>query len=178
MAASVIAPDEQTPDSWAPQDDQAMGPVGSTEPGNGASLPADDRNAGQDSENRDYPRGSSVGDVSVSGSKGDSFREKQVKVLSVSSVRLLHSLSGSSLPLSGVWPPSILSSSQCLLPVCTGRLLLTSGLSFFCRLNCPGQLGVYFLLRSRTKSTLVVFLNTHVKRICKVALERLETSRI
>jgi len=65
--------------SWGPQDDQGMGPGGNVQPANGASIPADDRNAGQDPESAEYTRGSSVGDTSVSGNKGDSFREKQVK---------------------------------------------------------------------------------------------------
>jgi len=60
-------------DNW-PQDDQSMGPGGNEQAANGASLPVDERSAGQDPENQDYPRGSSAGD-------NESYREKQVKVL-------------------------------------------------------------------------------------------------
>jgi hypothetical protein len=84
MAPSSIEVDESTvqQDNWGPQDDQSMGPGGTTEPPNGAPLPIDDdRAAGQGTDNPEFPRGSSVGDVSVSDSKGDTFREKQVKVL-------------------------------------------------------------------------------------------------
>ncbi|KIK07394.1 hypothetical protein K443DRAFT_673312 [Laccaria amethystina LaAM-08-1] len=65
--------------SWAPDQELDMGPGGNGQPVNGAPLPVDDRMAGQDPETAEYPRGSSVGDVSVSGNKGDSYREKQVK---------------------------------------------------------------------------------------------------
>jgi hypothetical protein len=84
MAASPIEADGASlppQDNWSPSDDRSMGPGGNPEPANGASLSIDNHHAGQDPEHPDYPRGSSVGDVSVSGSKGDAFREKQVKVL-------------------------------------------------------------------------------------------------
>ncbi|KAJ6575531.1 hypothetical protein B0H10DRAFT_2168546 [Mycena sp. CBHHK59/15] len=75
MAASPSAADEGQ-DNWGPADDAAMGPRRSAEPSNGDPLPVDDR--GQDPNDPvDYPRGSSVGSVSVN--KGDNFREKQVK---------------------------------------------------------------------------------------------------
>lgn len=77
MAASPTAMDTQ--DKWSPADAQGtdtMGPAGSADSVNGA--PAD----GQGAENPDFTRGSSVS----GGSKADaSFREKQVKVLRVSS---------------------------------------------------------------------------------------------
>lgn len=82
MAASPTAMDTQ--DKWGPSDGQGdtMGPSGSADAENGVPLSAD---AGQSSENPDFTRGSSVGGVS-GGSKGDaSYREKQVKVLRVSS---------------------------------------------------------------------------------------------
>ena len=82
MAASPSAMDSQ--DKWGPADDQddTMVPSGNADAENGAPLPAD---AGQSSENPDFTRDSSVGGVS-GGSKGDaSYREKQVKVLRVSS---------------------------------------------------------------------------------------------
>jgi hypothetical protein len=82
MAASPTTVDSQ--DKWGPADGQGdtMGPSGNADADNGAPLSAD---AGQGSENPDFTRGSSVGGVS-GGSKGDaSFREKQVKVLRVSS---------------------------------------------------------------------------------------------
>ncbi|KAJ6604250.1 hypothetical protein DFH09DRAFT_1122080 [Mycena vulgaris] len=75
MAASPSAGDEGQ-DNWGPSDDATMGTRRSAEPSNGDPLPVDDR--GQDPiDPVDYPRGSSVG--SVSGNKGDNFREKQVK---------------------------------------------------------------------------------------------------
>jgi hypothetical protein len=82
MAASPTVMDSQ--DKWGPTDGQGdtMGPSGNADAENGAPLLAD---AGQGSDNPDFTRGSSVGGVS-GGSKGDaSFREKQVKVLRVSS---------------------------------------------------------------------------------------------
>ncbi|KAJ7275442.1 hypothetical protein B0H12DRAFT_1066297 [Mycena haematopus] len=70
MAASPSADEGQ--DNWGPSDDTARR---SAEPSN-ESLPVDDR--GQDPNDAvDYPRGSSVG--TVSGNKGDHYREKQVK---------------------------------------------------------------------------------------------------
>jgi hypothetical protein len=76
MAASPSAADEGQ-DNWGPSDDAAMGPRRSAEPSN-EPLPVDDR--GQDPNDPvDYARGSSVG--TVSGNKGDQYREKQVKVL-------------------------------------------------------------------------------------------------
>lgn len=93
MAGVAIPPDEQSlqqNDSWGPQDDQSIGLGGNGQSVNGASLPVDDH-PGLDPENQEYPRGSSVGDVSVSGTnKGDSYRgEKQVKVLTTSFLSLL-----------------------------------------------------------------------------------------
>ncbi|KAJ7356967.1 hypothetical protein DFH08DRAFT_850631 [Mycena albidolilacea] len=74
MAASPSAADEGQ-DNWGPSDDAAMGPRRSAEPSN-EPLPVDDR--GQDPNDPvDYARGSSVG--TVSGNKGDQYREKQVK---------------------------------------------------------------------------------------------------
>ncbi|KAF7339969.1 Glycine-rich RNA-binding protein RZ1B [Mycena venus] len=74
MAASPSAADEGQ-DNWGPSDDAAMGSRRSAEPSN-EPLPVDDR--GQDPNDPvDYPRGSSVGTVSVN--KGDHYREKQVK---------------------------------------------------------------------------------------------------
>ncbi|KAF8213495.1 hypothetical protein K438DRAFT_2159772 [Mycena galopus ATCC 62051] len=71
MAASPSAADEGQ-DNWGPSDDASRR---SAEPSN-EPLPADDR--GQDPNDAvDYPRGSSVG--TVSGNKGDHYREKQVK---------------------------------------------------------------------------------------------------
>ncbi|RDB28673.1 Glycine-rich RNA-binding protein RZ1B [Hypsizygus marmoreus] len=74
-------PNAMQQDNWGPQDDQAMGPGGTAEtPNNGAPLPADEERAAvQGADNPEYPRGSSVSAISVSDSKGDSFREKQVK---------------------------------------------------------------------------------------------------
>jgi hypothetical protein len=88
MAASPTVMDSQ--DKWSPADGQGdtMGPSGGADAENGAP------DAGQGSENPDFTRGSSVGGVSGA-SKGDaSYREKQVKVLRVSSslVRMKWSL--------------------------------------------------------------------------------------
>ncbi|KAJ7225906.1 hypothetical protein GGX14DRAFT_422909 [Mycena pura] len=75
MAASPNAGGE-VQDNWGPSDDAAMGRGRSAEPSNGDPHPAEDR--GQDTiDPVDYPRGSSVG--TVSGNKGDNYREKQVK---------------------------------------------------------------------------------------------------
>ncbi|KIM47936.1 hypothetical protein M413DRAFT_439633 [Hebeloma cylindrosporum] len=60
------------PDNWGPQEDQEMGPGGNGQATTGASLPVDERTAGQEPENPEYPRGSSVSD-------NETFREKQVK---------------------------------------------------------------------------------------------------
>ncbi|KAJ7071474.1 hypothetical protein C8F01DRAFT_1110673 [Mycena amicta] len=73
MAASPSGGGEG-PDNWGPSEDSGMGRGRSAEPGNGDALPGDDR--GQDGHDPDFPRGSSVGPVSV---KGESYREKQVK---------------------------------------------------------------------------------------------------
>jgi hypothetical protein len=83
MAASPIPIDGVPPqENWGPPDDQNMGPTGETEGSNSGPNPADDHLAGDGAENSGYPRGSSVGDVSLSGSKNDAgYREKQVKVL-------------------------------------------------------------------------------------------------
>ncbi|KAG2023133.1 hypothetical protein CC2G_000822 [Coprinopsis cinerea AmutBmut pab1-1] len=83
MAGVAASPEDQNlqNNSWGPQDDQSIGPVGNGQSTNGgASIPVDDH-LGQDPENPEYPRGSSVGDMSVSGNtKGDTYRgEKQVK---------------------------------------------------------------------------------------------------
>jgi len=80
MAASPTAMDSQ--DKRGPADDQGDAMGSSADAENGAPLSAD---AGQGSENPDFIRDSSIGGVS-GGSKGDaSYREKQVKVLRVSS---------------------------------------------------------------------------------------------
>lgn len=76
---------EHTPihqDNWGPRDDQEMGPGVAVDPGNAASLPTEDDHhpAVQGSDNPEYPGGSGINAVSVS-DKGDTFREKQVKVL-------------------------------------------------------------------------------------------------
>jgi hypothetical protein len=84
MAASPVAMDGGPPqESWPPSDDQGMGPAGGdTEISNGGPNLVDDGLNGDDAQNSGYPRGSSVGDVSLSGSKNDAgYREKQVKVL-------------------------------------------------------------------------------------------------
>lgn len=84
MAASPVAMDGVPPqENWGPSDDQGMGPAGGdTEASNGGPNPVDDRLTSDDAQNSGYPRGSSVGDVSLSGSKNDAgYREKQVKVL-------------------------------------------------------------------------------------------------
>ena len=84
MVSSSIEVDESAmpQDNWGPQEDQPMGPSSSSDPPNGPSLPADDnRTAGQGADNADFHRGSSAGDVAVSEGKGDTYREKQVKVL-------------------------------------------------------------------------------------------------
>jgi len=75
MAAPSAADDSSMPpDNWGPQDDQHIGPGGNGHSVAGTSLPVDDRSTGQDPDNADYPRGSSVSD-------NETFREKQVKVL-------------------------------------------------------------------------------------------------
>ena len=74
MAATNAGDDSaMPPDSWGPQDDQIMGAPGDPQ-STGAPLAVGDRNGGQDSENPDYPRGTSISD-------NETFREKQVKVL-------------------------------------------------------------------------------------------------
>lgn len=95
MAPSSVGVDDNTMQqgNWSPHDEQSMGPGSTNDPPNGASLAADDdRTAGQGVDNPEFPRGSSAGDVGVSDSKSDmTFREKQVKVLGLSSV--YHSVS-------------------------------------------------------------------------------------
>ena len=98
------------PDNWAPQEDQEMGPGGNGQATAGVSLPVDERSAGQEPENPEYPRGSSVSD-------NETFREKQVKVL-----RLFLSVFACSLrALSWVWHCNaglaFLSSSHILDPI-------------------------------------------------------------
>ncbi|KDR85271.1 hypothetical protein GALMADRAFT_234034 [Galerina marginata CBS 339.88] len=75
MAAPTAVDDssiQMQPDNWGPQEDQSIGPGANGQATTGASLPVDDRGAGQDPENPDYPRASSV-------SENEAFREKQVK---------------------------------------------------------------------------------------------------
>uniref|UniRef100_A0A8H7Y7Y5 RRM domain-containing protein n=1 Tax=Psilocybe cubensis TaxID=181762 RepID=A0A8H7Y7Y5_PSICU len=73
MAAPNAVDDSSIPpENWGPQDDQSTGPAGNSQSATGTSLPVDDRSTGQDPENSDYPRGSSVPD-------NETFREKQVK---------------------------------------------------------------------------------------------------
>ncbi|KAJ3516790.1 hypothetical protein NLJ89_g911 [Agrocybe chaxingu] len=60
------------PENWGSQDDQAMGPAATEQPAPGASIPADERTAGQEPEHPEYRRASSAGD-------NETFREKQVK---------------------------------------------------------------------------------------------------
>jgi len=88
MAASPLAESggsTQPKDNWSPADGHTMGPRGDVEPSNGLPPSADNPRGAE----TDYPRGSSV-DASVSGSKADTaYREKQVKVLKVSSRLLL-----------------------------------------------------------------------------------------
>ncbi|KAF8973853.1 hypothetical protein BDZ97DRAFT_1777167 [Flammula alnicola] len=71
-ATNAVDDSSMPPDNWGPQEDQSMGPGGNNQATTGASLPVDDRSTGQDPENPDYPRGSSV-------SENETFREKQVK---------------------------------------------------------------------------------------------------
>ncbi|KAF8898484.1 hypothetical protein BD779DRAFT_1484182 [Infundibulicybe gibba] len=85
MAAASNTPGETiqpNADSWAPQD-ESMGPAGGLEPSNRTTLSTDEtrENPAREPENTAYSRtrGSSVGDVSVSGSKSEAYREKQVK---------------------------------------------------------------------------------------------------
>ncbi|KAF8912931.1 hypothetical protein CPB84DRAFT_1759915 [Gymnopilus junonius] len=71
-APSAVDDSSMRPDSWAPQEDQPMGPGSNPQSNTGPSLPVDDRSTAQDPENPEYPRGSSV-------SENETFREKQVK---------------------------------------------------------------------------------------------------
>ena len=56
--AVINTSDDSTmpPDNWGPQDDQTMGPTGNAQ-STSVAIPVDDRSAGQDPENPDYPRG-------------------------------------------------------------------------------------------------------------------------
>jgi hypothetical protein len=82
MAPSSVGVDDNTmqQENLGPQDEQLMGPGSTSDPPNGASLPADDdRAAGQGADNPDFLR---VSDVGVPEDKSDmTYREKQVKVL-------------------------------------------------------------------------------------------------
>jgi hypothetical protein len=90
MAAVNTPPDDSAlqQNNWGPQDDQVMGTPthGNGQSANGASMPSDEHNPSQETENSngDFPppRGSSVGANSTNGAaKADSYRgEKQVKV--------------------------------------------------------------------------------------------------
>ncbi|PPQ67383.1 hypothetical protein CVT25_005962 [Psilocybe cyanescens] len=71
-APNAVDDSSMPPENWGPQDDQSIGTGGNGQSATGASLPVDDRSTGQDPENPDYPRGSSV-------SENETFREKQVK---------------------------------------------------------------------------------------------------
>jgi hypothetical protein len=89
MAASPVAENgvsaQQQQDNWAQENNHNMGSRNDADPANGVS--SSDKPRGP--ENPEYPRGSSM-DGSVSGSKADTaYREKQVKVLTVSSCLLL-----------------------------------------------------------------------------------------
>ncbi|KAJ3541231.1 hypothetical protein NMY22_g3970 [Coprinellus aureogranulatus] len=89
MAAVNTPPDDAAlqQNNWGPQDDQVMGTPthGNGQSANGASMPSDEHNPSQETENSngDFPppRGSSVGAASTNGAKADNYRgEKQVKV--------------------------------------------------------------------------------------------------
>lgn len=90
MAAAIPAEDVrmQTP-NWSTPEELSLG-TGSTPQITSPTIPpmpGDEHNSVQEPENPDYNRGSSIGDISMSGSKSDSFRDtthKQVKVLSFS----------------------------------------------------------------------------------------------
>ena len=85
MAPSSLDVEQTTihQDNWGPLDDQEMDPGVAVDPGNPTSLPAEDDHhpAVQGSDNPEYPGGSGINVASVSDNKGDTFREKQVKVL-------------------------------------------------------------------------------------------------
>lgn len=158
------------PDNWGPQEDQEMGPGGNGQATAGASLPVDERSAGQEPENPEYPRGSSVSD-------NETFREKQVKVLrlflSVLCLLVRSSFLGLALQC---WACRFLE----LLPHSRPNLLLLCRRLVYSVLRTillilPVLTGVYFLPCSRIKSTLVVFLNTLAKKTYKVVLGKLET---
>jgi hypothetical protein len=75
----------QTP-SWSTSEEQSL-PAGP--PPNAPPLSSDEPSlsSAQEPENTDYHRGSSAGDIKLSGGKSDTFRDadhKQVKVLSFS----------------------------------------------------------------------------------------------
>lgn len=148
MAATNAVDDTAIPsDNWGPQDESAMGPGNNGLAGSGVALPVDDRGPPQDPENPEYPRGSSV-------SENDTYREKQVKVLRFFLVCL-----ASSLGASWVWQHSHWQSS-------------VSALRFNPLFDFLYWTGVYFLLCSRTRYTLVVFRNTPDRKTCKVALAK------
>ena len=76
MAATAAALEDSATatDNW-PQDEQSVGPVGNEQATNGAlSAVVEERSTGQDTEQQDPIRSSSVGAV-------ETFRERQVKVL-------------------------------------------------------------------------------------------------
>jgi hypothetical protein len=161
-APNPVEDSSMPPDNWGPQEDQSMGPVGNGQ-STGVSLPVDERGTIQDPENPDFPpRGSSV-------SENETFREKQVKVLRSFLSVLCFFLRG----FSWVWHcdaglHSLELRTHLLL---TFRRLLCSVLRIILLIPSVST-GVYLLLRSRTKSTLVVFQNIPVKKIYKVASGR------
>lgn len=76
--------------SWSTPDEQSLGNGSNLQnPSNAPPqslppMPSEDHNAIREPENPDLNRASSVGDISMSGGKSDTFREngnKQVKVL-------------------------------------------------------------------------------------------------
>jgi hypothetical protein len=99
MAAVNSPPDDAAlqQNNWPSTDDQVMGTPshGNGPSANGASMPSDEHNPSQDTDNSngDFPppRGSSVGATSANGaSKAENYRgEKQVKVpISLASLAL------------------------------------------------------------------------------------------
>lgn len=76
----------QTP-NWSTSEEQPLpaGPLQTTS--SAPPMSSDEHGSVQELENTDYNRGSSAGDIKMSGNKSDTFRDvdhKQVKVLSLS----------------------------------------------------------------------------------------------
>lgn len=133
MAAAIPAKDlrMQTP-SWSASDEQPL-PAGPPRAAssNAPPMSSDEHSSAQEPENTDYNRGSSAGDIKMSGNQSDTFQDvahKQAKVpsffLSISPSSCAHRPSFFIRLSISLFDDSALNCFICLIPA--GRCILAS----------------------------------------------------